>query len=972
MSRRYPVPGALRRVARERSRLAAVVLIGVVALAGSGIQAGAAAVLRTTLDENWRGAYDILVTPSDAAGALGDRLPPNSLLSSTTGLTVEDLAAMRAVSGVEIAAPIGEMIAPGLKFSQPHVAIPREAVAAEENPQAYRVAIEYSTNDGLGERLISTDSMDIVIDESAEVANAPCTPSDGQFDDYSYTAAEYPDLAAGLCRDYFTNGPGVYSGGENNMTFYDATASALEFAVYNSPQSATRITLIDPVAEQALLGTEGDFLDPLVAFAATMPVTTAAMEQWAAGDDGPFGDAFRRDRALNAAMVDGQGYDDAALADLRRLYADNGSDYDEFILAQVADQTFTPLIVSAAPTANLSIKVSVESFGDTSIARPKDSFPAPELPASMATGEAGTTLGTTVADISGSLNPFLQDATANIAWPGTDLAVSSEISSYASLSFSSLSQTEQGTYQVDDGVTSLSPSGYRDPKVIPFEPGKGIHLAGDGTGLGFETAYTDARPLSMQQGVQAVPVGLLPDVAISPSDDELHYVPLGAYGTVGSTVAGGEYDGAELQPAVSGLGLVSSRTAAIASITGAEAWGGKAQISAVRVRVGGIFAYDAAAQQRVVDVARQFEELGFQSTIVAGSSPVETTVRVDGYAFGTTDPAGKQRVGTLGNVTQNWSELGAAARAELAISSGTLAILFIALASTVVLLGAVEIAGLQGRRAQSIVMREIGFTRTRISRWIGAEQLPGLVVVLVVGAIAVVLSGASRFSLVAVAILVAATGVTSAFAVIAGSRPEAVRRMGPGRSRRTGARSTAAFGVRQSFVHRLTSATHVLSILIVSLSAVGLVSAVTQSRSQAGESLLAGFLNDQQLVPQLALGGAGLGAGLVLARLGRRRDLALRSTQWATLRAAGWTTRNIALAQRTEGLTVVVPALVLAGLCTWAGVAMLGLESGAALLATSGIAGATASVIIYSARTARTTSPTRPAQTAVRPEGRTP
>jgi hypothetical protein len=951
VSRRYPVPGALRRVARERSRLAAVVLIGVVALAGSGIQAGAAAVLRSTLDENWRGAYDILVTPADAAGALDDRLPPNSLMSSETSLTADDLDAIRAVSGVEVAAPIGELIAPGLKFSQPHVAIPRDAVDAEDTPQAFRVGVEYSTNDGLGERIVSTHSMDIVVDESDSRSPEPCLITDGEYDTYSYTSAEYPALAAGVCAqfDSSTNGPGIYSGNAASTSFYEAKDSVLEFTVYESPQSATRITLVDPVAEQALLGPAGDFLDPLVAFESKGAITTAAMQEWAAADTGPFGAAFRRDLATNAAMMTEQPYDDAALADLRRLYAANGADYDESTAALVANQSYTPLIVSEAPTANLSIKVSVEAFGDAALSTSTTAFPI--LPARMSTGEAGEPLGTTVADISGSLNPFLTDSTANVAWPGTDLAATELLPGYASLQFHMLGQTEQSSYQITDDVIELSASGYRDPKAMSFEPGKPLTLENDGTSLGFEAAYTDSRPVKSKESNLAVPVGVLPDVAVTESEEDVNYVPLGAYGSVGSTVDDGEFAGAELQPAVTGLGLVSSRTAAIASINGTEAWDGEVLISAVRVRVGGITGYTAEAQNRVVDVARQLENLGFQATIVAGSSPVATTVQVNDYAFGTTDPAGEQRVATLGNVTQNWSELGAAARAELAISSGTIAILFIALASTVVLLGAVEIAGLQGRRAQSIAMREIGFTRRRISRWIAAEQLPGLLVVLVVGGVALVASGGSQFSLIAVATLIAATLASSSFAVVAGSVPDGMRRMGRARSRRTGARSTAAFGIRQSLVHRLTSATHVLSILIVSLSAVALVSVLTSSRAQAGESLLAGFLGTQQLVPQLALGCAGLVAGLVLARLGRRLDLQLRATQWATLRAAGWTTTNITLAQRVEGLTVVVPALALGALATWAGTTLLELQSGVALLATSLIAGAAASVIIYAART---------------------
>ena len=67
------LPGALRRLSRDQSRLIAVVLLAVVALSASGIQSAAAVVTQRTLDVNWRGAYDILVTAKGGIGGSSHR-----------------------------------------------------------------------------------------------------------------------------------------------------------------------------------------------------------------------------------------------------------------------------------------------------------------------------------------------------------------------------------------------------------------------------------------------------------------------------------------------------------------------------------------------------------------------------------------------------------------------------------------------------------------------------------------------------------------------------------------------------------------------------------------------------------------------------------------------------------------------------------------------------------------------------------
>jgi hypothetical protein len=953
MSRRARVPGPARRLLRERSRTAAVVLLSVVAVATSGVQAGAAAALRETLDEEWRGSYDILVMPLDAEQPIAGMLPPNSLASTEHGLTFEDLAAVRDVDGVEIAAPIGEIAAPGLKFVFPEIAIPRDAVDA--SAQAYRVTVEFTTNDGLGERLVSTKSMDIVVEGS----NRPPPPCDvpqitsGSFDNYEYTAEEYPALASMHC-DYARPGvDGVYEALGEGWSFQDSgPGQPLRVQIRDAPQTVTRITLVDPVAERALLGEEdGAFLDPLIALQPGATTDTDTMLEWARADAGPYGQEFLDDQATAASMS--VGYSEAVIADLRRLWAANDDDWDAYMAELNGAIRYAPILVSTAPAADLGVKVSVEAFGPATFREDDVHGFAYDFPAGMADGSSGTPVGTTVADISGALNPFA-DATAAVAWPGTDLASAGGLPDFNTLQFQAIGSVIDGTYTVAaDGTLSLKATGYRGP-ALQFGAGGPpdyFHLGADAAVPGVEAAYSgmEPGPSVKERPVAAVPIGTF-DFSATESQLAADYVPLGAYEPVASTISGGEYDGAELLPSVTGLGLVGPRTVAIASIGSAEAWGQEAPISAIRVRVGGIDAYTVQGQERVVAVAQAIQSLGYRAVVVAGSSPSEVSVQIDDYAFGVDSADAAQTVGPLGTVVQRWSELGAAARAELAISSSSLTILGLALSSTVLLLGVVQFVGLPRRREQSSTLRAVGFTRMRIARWLAAEEGLALGVVILVAALALWLSGVSVLTAAVAAAVVAAVAVSSAIVIVVGSRPAASSGLRTWRSRRTGARSVFGFGMRQSIVHGLTSATHIAAIAIVGVSAAGLVSVVLRSRAEVGNSLLATLIADQQLVPQVALGACGVVAGVVMTFLGRRLDLARRQSQWSALRAAGWTSGELARAQRAEMLTLVAPALALAGGLAWLGAVLLELPSPLLLTAVAVATGLIAATVAFANR----------------------
>lgn len=956
------LPGPVRRLWRQPLRVAALVLLAVTALAAAGIQSAAAQALRATLDQNWRGAYDILVTAEGGLQPVDGMLRPNALATGGA-LSLDDVETLRRIDGVEVAAPLGEIAVPALKIGMPAIAVPTGFVdGADEEAQAFRLTITYTTDDGLGERLVEQQTMPLVVDETPREPIDPerfeqCMAGSAGFDGFEADRERYPALMAAVCATL---------GGEQGETLLGApsgggwssnsSASSQGFATLSlpsTPSTITRITLIDPAAERQLLGDAGAFLDPLVATRASAETDSAALAAWAATAGGGTADEVADQLADMAVDVGGWGYSEEAMADLRRLYRDNGADFDQSLLDATAAYRFMPLLIADDPVAELDVKIDVEAFGTAT----RDSEFGWVLPAGLDGDAAGVPVGSTAADVSSLLNPFMRTSPA-VVWPGAELSLAEEASQPSSNQLMAVGDVIAAADVVTGEALGLRAVEYRNPTARVLPPADPFAETTDGGAIGAEAVYAGVARLwetpMNGNGRFAMPIGFFSsaDLAAELSIDEqaANYVPLGAYAPVSSTLTAGEHAGTTMLPSLAGLGLVSPRTVAIGSLHSAALWEDETPVSAVRVRVGGIDAYTPTAVQRIVEVAQAVEALGFDATIVAGSSPADADVLVDGYAFGTTDPAGAQTVGTLGTVTQRWSELGAASRVSTSVSTATLVILGIALAAGILLLGAVQVSGIPGRREQAVVMREIGLPRPRIARWFAGEELPGLVVVAVVGAIAWWLSGGTAVAAVAAGIAFAAVLLAAVVSVIAGSQARRTRLPHDARSRRLGARSVAGFGVRQAFVHPLTTTVHVLAIVIVGLAATALAVAVIEGRDAAGASSLALLTLARQLVPQVALGLAGVAGGILLARLTRRLDLARRADQWATLRAAGWTSAQLTTAQRAEGVAIVVPALVLTSALAWSGALWLDLSPVWLLVTIGVVAGLLTALTAFSTR----------------------
>jgi hypothetical protein len=963
IARTRGVPGAARRFVRDRGRVAAVALVAVAAVGVASIQGGAATALRNSLDASWRGLYDILVVPDDATGAIDGMLAPNSLASGTTGISFEQLDAVRAVDGVELAAPIGEIVVPGLKPAAPQLAVPVGLLAPGDAPQAYRMQVDFTTDDGLGERVVSSATSDFVLDEGVEArtADTPCEIpwAEMSINDQQFDPAQYPALARAIvCGTSAKNG--VYTRHEGDAWgVSDAHDGAYAIMLETAPQGVNRITLVDPEAEKALLGDAGGFLDPLISIRPDGDLGSAEVLSWSEAETGPFGRAYLDAVAAQAGWEEFYGAE--GFAQLRALYAASGLDVGTEMPAMEHAQAYVPLVVANVASAPLSVKVSIESFGDATYVGDESAFPY-RLPDTMTPDAVGTPVGTVAGDVSNSLNPLL-DTGAGVVWPGADLDLDDSLSRYLTMQFAAVARPIDPDFRAGPEGIGLEPRGYRSP-LVPSGMHNPFLLSADPTSIGAEAAYVglDKRYSlfdDVGNGAVASPVGFVVgtfETTGVDTGDDVDYVPLGAYAPVSTTITGGAHDGAQMAPSVTGLGLVSPETIAIGSLASAAAWGDDAPIGAIRVRVAGISGYTLQAQTAVVETAQHIEELGLRAIIVAGSSPAPVTVNVDGYAFGVVSGGAAQTVGPLGEITQRWSELGAAARAELVISGATLAIALVGLGSTIVLLGAVQLVGIPRRRGQAAALRQLGFTRMRVARWFASEELPGILLIVIVGAGGAWLAR-SASTAIAMAGVVAVTLVLAMLAVGLGSRPTTGGRLrAVRRSRRIGSRTVSSFGARQALLHPLTSCTQFFAIAVVGIAASSILSVFLQARVEAGRSLLASLLGNQQTWPQIALGVTAIMAGALLALIGRRLELARRSMQWSALRTAGWTSSQIARAQFSESVAVIVPALLVTVGAITTGVILLELPSPVALVAV----GTAASLVTAAGTLSVRTRGTRP------------
>lgn len=205
--------------------------------------------LEQQIDRNWRGAYDILVLPPGVqldVERTDGLVEPNFLgFGGRGGITMAQLDAIRALDGVDLAAPV--MTVGFLRHIDP---VPSLFVSQlPSRPTAYRLSLSATSNDGLDERLIQS-----------QVGHVVLGPAD-------LASPEPPPFTSDLSFSWATDG--------------------VEIAFSPLPSLGGMVIAVDPRTEMELLGSTAGFLESLAAVesvsreAATFDVSRIPADEFA-------------------------------------------------------------------------------------------------------------------------------------------------------------------------------------------------------------------------------------------------------------------------------------------------------------------------------------------------------------------------------------------------------------------------------------------------------------------------------------------------------------------------------------------------------------------------------------------------------------------------------------------------------------------------------------------------------------------
>ncbi|MBX3098246.1 MAG: hypothetical protein KF761_01580 [Salinibacterium sp.] len=835
------VPGAVRRLWRDRPRVATLGLLAVTMLAASGLQTTSAIVLQQTLDQNWRGTYDILVTQAGKDPVTSGLLRSDALVDATGGrLSLSDLALIRSLPGVEVAAPIAEVsFAASNLVGDPVVWLPVSVRpdASLENPQAFRVTVSSETNDGVSQRTLASQTVlafayqpsysQIVFDTNG----APLRDQSGAVVYATTDLADSPRLLSGDSRVTFASGA------------YDAASGTIPLGLSVAPRPAATVALVDPVSERALLGDAGTFLDPLL--------------------DTPNG-------------------------------------------IVVVDRSPSPLRLTVTVEEYEDVRPGVAGAEAVAQAQGTGFLQNGQIAPEIAPDARTTVVGDYELNAAPVLNPFARDP---ILLGGIDPAL---VQAAARPSANPAPRSVLGArYTISDDATGavLVPRGYATYGQYTEGP-----LASALPG-----AVTEYSKLFGAVGSSGAPspdlevVGSFSPEQLRALVGDVSFMPLGAYDVVSPQLVadanGNASAPAMLASSLTGFGIPGTNDIAVGSFALLDGLGVDRPISAIRVRVSGIDAYTPDAQQRLLSAASSLGLLGYQATIVAGSSPQQLRTLVSGYALAATNSDGRQVIGNLGYIDQEWSRLGAVTEADTAVSATSVALLVVCILALGVLLAVVQLGSVPARREQSGVLRELGWRRLRIARWFAAEEVVGLGALVILGALALTLTTVPAVAGVSVAFSLLLVFLTSVGAVLLGVRSprRTVRRQSRRELRVTG---PLTFGAIQARTSLTTSVTLALALAVITTSVAIAVTVFVQGGELAGPTSLGAVASGRARIPQAVLAGASLAAGILLAVLSRRMNLVRRRAQWAGIRAMGWSRGEVRGAHVAELAVSAVPGFV--------------------------------------------------------------
>jgi hypothetical protein len=874
MRRRSGLPGPIARLRRDPLAIVGAVLVALLAATSAGIHETASLRVTGFVDGHWRGAYDILVRPAGARLNLEQTngfVEPNFLgFAGGGGISLDQLAAIRNASGVELAAPIG--FVGYLHGDAPSAVINLDHLPAK--PTLYRVMLTTTTTDGLSRQVVQSEVGEVLLGPPAKGDNP---------------AANWATSLAGL-------GVGRDAAGGWNVGISSGRAL---------PDLAVPVIAVDPKAERELLAGNADFLDALEKMGASGSRTAGSF-----------------DLGLVAS-----GYMDAAagLADIQSPDYPWPSDRQLPVI---------PLVVSSRQAADLRVDLEVEQIGQPLDSYPSGVAGTDALTAAeKAVGPGLTLVGSTAVDAGSTLAPFRQPQLL-VAWPGSSAAGGSYgIYQGSTVDTRLVVRPGYGpapTTGPDAGAPAyqITPIGIVGPDGDPTAPQWGA------TGLshGAFQAYRELRSVPLAAGLTGfkahgpirqpfllAPVGTFDATAVKVPSDPLDYVPLGAYDPADTTYiadpSGKAVTPTQMQYPLLPNGLVTTPPLAITDLLGAVALRGASPIDAVRIRVSGVTDFGPESQSKIEAVAAAISRMGFDVDIVAGSSPQEIDLYVPEYHADQKPPT------DLGWVRQHWTTIGAAQRVVSGFDEADLALLVLCLLATVVWAFALSALRTERRVRDVGVLKAIGWGRLEMLRWLMGEPIVAGVAIAALAGLGYAVGGRNPEALavgLGMALVWVAAGLLAGLDAMRRGRPTALTEAAsmPGGASALVVRGRASYAIRAA-VSRWPWVLSTSVGLAAGATAIAVASAILIGLGERiGPTLLASATGSAVVLYQpLALAVIGFGS-LVFVVAALRLDRRRRAPEALILSVSGWSSGEIE-ALLWLGLVVVgCVAVVLAGVAS--------------------------------------------------------
>lgn len=888
---------------------------GALALAlvlATAVQAQASRRLRDLVDSSWRGSYDLVVSAPGAApspAALAAPLDTAAWTSSADRLSLADLDRIRAVPGVEVAAPLGDL---GVRSTtnQDAVMIGYPADGSVEGPHAFDLDARVSTDDGLGPRPVIGMNATLI----GSFSHGPIPDARPLLDDPAVCNPAPPE--PGPCTDVELPTLAMGPRGETPPAAQrESPAGTYWAAPWAEPDpQGNRMVVVDAAAEAQLLSLGGH---PAAADAFRVLAQASPAASLPSVVDRLAGAGTEEADALVEAK-------DRLPAYLQNLADDAGRTADSL--------TAVPLLATSVGSAPLSLEVRATPYPKpvTRLAieqAPVDpnnptaprgilGTPTWALPAGGASGQGEVS----TSDVSGRYGGLGLGVTV-VPVPG--LATGQEpILSYDSPRLSLVQETRTLARppfedRILAEVASVETASGTLPGRSDVEVTRGVP-ASTSRESAYYTATDDGRRFGTGDAPLLVSVGTItpePDAALAGIAPLLTDVEL-------PTTLIADPDGTprdvRLRPASTGFGLANQMSAAYVDAASAGALGLERPFSTVRVRVAEVGPDLTPENLATIDaVAQLLQDAGFATTTVAASSLAPREMQVVSYRFDSTD--GEPRTGPLGTVRQLGPELAASQRVSAAVgTSGTSQTMTVAVLLTA-LAGLCVAAALPPRRRRAGVLAVQGWTRgATVNRHLREDAPTLLVLAASMAALAVVGTVPGRLG-VAPQLVAVGLGTTAglaaavALAAVLAARPAAAAvREGSDRAAWP-ARTPAALLTRwtaRTWPRLLTGAAYRAAVAVGS----GLLMAVVlQARREAGASLLAGVAVAQDLPYRLAVGALAAVVGMaLLVQLHRVEGPPVRA-EATVLLLAGWSRARLLGRHLPALLVEAMAAAVLAG-----------------------------------------------------------